>query len=165
MKDFKNFVTIFTMAVMLSVVNTIEKAFESKSALYYIVALIITVGMCWFMLFLYTLYGKGLRNRYNKKLRKLAQDAIQGVKEKYDLSIKGLDIKLNGAYVDIIDLMNNQRMVDTLNLPRFETYVDHPEVLSLASKQDLEHTLYVIVSRYDPENETTETENQNGGKN
>lgn len=163
MKDFKNFVTIFTMAVMLSVVNTIERAFESKSALYYIVALIITVGMCWFMLFLYTLFDKGSKNRYNKKLRKLAQDAIQGVKDKYDLSIKGLEIKLNGAYVDIIDLMNNQRMVDTLNLPSYETYVDHPEVLSLASKQDLEHTLYVIVSRYEPENE--ETENQNGGKN
>ena len=60
--------------------------------------------------------------------------------------------------------MNNQRIVDTLSLPSFRTYMEHPEVLSLASKQDLEHTIYVIVSRYEAEGEENTTEDSNGGK-
>lgn len=164
MRNFKDFLMLFTMSVMIGVAFTITQAFENKSILYFMVALIITVGMCWFMVFAYKVFEKGSQNRYSRKLRKLALDAIQGVQNKYDLSIKGLELRLNGAYIDIVDLMNNQRIVDTLSLPSFRTYMEHPEVLSLASKQDLEHTIYVIVSRYEAEGEENTTEDNNGGK-
>ena len=57
--------------------------------------------------------------------------------------------------------MNNQRIVDTLSLPSFRTYMEHPEVLSLASKQDLEHTIYETVSRSEAGSEENTIEDEN----
>lgn len=146
MDNFKESLKILTVSTSITLAYTLFRNFEDKSWLGFIIALIAVIGLSWLTLAVYKFYEQGLYKRYYKRLNKFVNSVIEKLDKDLDFNARGLELVSNSKYIDVKDLTKNGQLLNSWELPDLETFKLHPEIFSLASKEELEHLITVYIS-------------------